>query len=484
MHGTIREIKVSELLNYYENPRHAIGRDEEDTLKKLFAAVGNQYMLNLAEDIQKNGLLGNQQIVVVHSEDEQKYVVYEGNRRIAAIKMLLDPESFDFLDRATIERAKRIAQGGEIPEAVNCYITDEQEAFLIMERVHSGEDKGRGTKQWTPREKEAFIVRQGNKKSLSYLVSFYIKRYFDGFDITLVLPFTTIQRIFNNREVKNMIGLDVSDESTFTRERMQLIIDASKWIAAEAGASGIAVTRLFNKARVIEDNLLPWIRDYMQNCADKAGKKDAEDKPQQDGTAGTAEAGDAGNRDEGVSAAADSGANGGTNASGQNNHGVAGNGTSGGSESASSGSTDGTAAGAGSGGDRNLPYFFRGLQYGALDPNDADSHGVAAVCRELQLFSDKKIVAICPIAAAFLVRTIIEQAIKYYSKKHCIQGQNKLIWEDIKNLTNLSKIIDKYKRNLHNYITDTSMRQYFMALFGNYEDNIDPLNWVIHRPAG
>ena len=50
-------------------------------------------------------------------------------------------------------------------------------------------------------------------------------------------------------------------------------------------------------------------------------------------------------------------------------------------------------------------------------------------------------------------------------------------------LTKLSKIIDKYKQNLHNYITDTNMRQYFVALFGNYEDNIDPLNWVIHRPA-
>lgn len=118
-----------------------------------------------------------------------------------------------------------------------------------------------------------------------------------------------------------------------------------------------------------------------------------------------------------------------------------------------------------------------------MNPNDADTHGVAAVCRELQLFSDRKLVAACPIAAASLVRAIIEQAIKYYSKKHCIQGQDKLIWEDIRNLTKLSKIIDKYKQNLHNYITDTNMRQYFVALFGNYEDNIDPLNWVIHRPA-
>ena len=25
--------------------------------------------------------------------------------------------------------------------------------------------------------------------------------------------------------------------------------------------------------------------------------------------------------------------------------------------------------------------------------------------------------------------------------------------------------------------------RYFTALFGDYEKNVDPLNWVVHRPA-
>ena len=140
-------------------------------------------------------------------------------------------------------------------------------------------------------------------------------------------------------------------------------------------------------------------------------------------------------------------------------------------------------SGTSAGGSRNTPYFFQGINYSALNPNDADSHGVSAVCRELHLFSDKRLVATFPIAATFLVRTAIEQSIIYYSKKHNIQGQNKLIWEDIKGINKLSSIINKYKTNLPNYITDTSIRQYFTQLFGNYEDNVDPLNWVVHRPA-
>lgn len=467
MPGVIQEIKISELVNYFENPRHAIGSNEEDTLKKLFDAVGIQYMLNLAEDVQKNGLLGNQQIVVVYSETAQKYIVYEGNRRVAAIKLLMDPDLFGFLDRVTIEKAKKIGQEGNIPDVVNCYVTDEQEAYFIMERLHSGEDKGRGIKQWTPREKEIFKVRQSHVKNLSYLIDYYVKNYFDGLDITTILPFTTIQRIFNNREVRRLIGLDISDESTFTIAKMQLVIDASMWIVSEADSSGTAVTRLFNKARAIEDRLLPWIQEYIKNHIDEPEKGNPEDCSEQGKIAGVGNTGDSDNSSDTT----------GSNGTGEDD------------DRDNSGRTRRTTGDAGSnpstttGGSRNLPYFFQGINYGALNPNDSETHGVTAICRELQLFSDRRLVSVYPIASTFLVRSIIEQAIIYYSKKHNIQGQNKLIWEDIKTISKLSGIIERYKRNLPNYITDTVMRQYFTSLFGNYEDNVDPLNWVVHRPS-
>ena len=470
MSGVIQTLKISELVNYYENPRHAIGSSEEDTLKKLFEAVGLQYMLNLADDVQRNGLLGNQQVVVVYSEVVQKYVVYEGNRRVAAIKLLLAPERFDFLDRAFIEKAKKIKHRGGVPEVINCYITDEQEAFFIMERLHSGEDKGRGIKQWTSREKEAFKVRQSHEKKVSYLIDFYVKKYFDGFDITTILPFTTIQRIFNNPEIKKGIGLNIADESSFTRARMQLIIDASKWIVSEAEEADVAVTRLFNKARAIEDKLMPWIHQYTQeartddNSATEPKKSVAMENQ---GETKQTEGGETIPR--------------GSNATDLSNITHVGGGKDG-QRDVTIGSGENGWKGS-LGGNRNLPYFFQGLDYSRLNPNDADTHGVSEVCRELQLFSEKRLVATYPIATTFLVRAVIEQSIVYYSKKHNIQGQNKLIWENIKDIGKLSKIIDNYKRNLPNYITDATMRQYFKNLFDNYEDNVDPLNWVVHRPS-
>ena len=82
------------------------------------------------------------------------------------------------------------------------------------------------------------------------------------------------------------------------------------------------------------------------------------------------------------------------------------------------------------------------------------------------------------------MRAIIEQAIIYYSKNHKIQGSDQLIWSRIeKDSGKLSRIIANYIKNLPNYITDTNVQQYFNKLFKDYSDNIDPLNWVIHRPA-
>lgn len=106
--GKIKTIKLNNILNSNENPRHELGNDEIDTLKKLFDTVGFQNMLNLAEDIVKNGLVGSQKITVVYSEELSKYVVYDGNRRIAALKLLHNSNKFTFLDQTSLNKVEKI----------------------------------------------------------------------------------------------------------------------------------------------------------------------------------------------------------------------------------------------------------------------------------------------------------------------------------------------------------------------------------------
>lgn len=131
MVGKVQRIKIDKLINWFDNPRHDVGKNEIDTLEKLFNAVGTQYMLNLARDIQENGLLGNQHIVVVHSKKLDKYVVYEGNRRVAALKLLLHTSRFKFLDKETIKKVKEISRKATMRDELDCYVTNEEDAFLL-----------------------------------------------------------------------------------------------------------------------------------------------------------------------------------------------------------------------------------------------------------------------------------------------------------------------------------------------------------------
>ena len=105
------------------------------------------------------------------------------------------------------------------------------------------------------------------------------------------------------------------------------------------------------------------------------------------------------------------------------------------------------------------------------------------MCRELQIMSERKLVGNMPMSAIFLTRTIIEQSLIFYAKKHKVQGQDKYIWKEIEGIVKLSKIIDKYNRNLSNYITDSNMRDYFTKLFADYNETVNPMNWVVHRPT-
>ena len=319
------------------------------------------------------------------------------------------------------DKVKKIVSGPgvDLSTSLNCYVTDETEAFFIMERLHSGEDHGRGLKSWDAREKENFKVRQGNKQSLSNLIYLYVQKYCDGLDITTILPFTTIQRIFNNRKVRTKIGLDVSNEATFTPDRINLVVEASKWIVAESDNSQMSITRLFNTSDTISDKLCPWIDTYHSthpaptydyNSSDDSLTENSDDTLKEPPFANESHPNSAPPSSPEPSVPKD-----------KDNSPSASN-SSDPSKSSSAPSPVHSPSSTSSGGTKNQPYFFQGLDYSKLDPNDSTSHGVSAVCRELQLFSDKKLVSTYPLASAFLTRSIIEQSIKYYSQQHYIQA--------------------------------------------------------------
>lgn len=282
----VERIEVEKIDNYFENPRHEIGLNEFDTLRKLFDVAGHQNMINLAQDIYANGLVNASLITVVKQNDNNKYTVYEGNRRVACIKLILHPEQFGFLSKNQIDRINKMKKDKPSKvdlSQVECLVTDEEDAFFIMQRLHSGEDKGKGPKAWNPREQETFLIRTSPKANITIanVISAKYEEFFNE-DIQKKMAYTNIQRLFNNLEVKEALGIEKGNMESITRKQINLIRDVIDEVNSMAEAQQFSISRKFNKRKIIEETLLPIIENLKkrsveekEEVADNVNKEEA-----------------------------------------------------------------------------------------------------------------------------------------------------------------------------------------------------------------
>ncbi|PIJ98220.1 hypothetical protein [Lysinibacillus sphaericus] len=263
-----KTIKLNNILNYDENPRHDIATNQQDTLKKLIDKVGAQYMFNLTKDIYINGLIAANVPVVVWDESQKKYIVYEGNRRIACLKILENPSLIEGFNNPLKDRIEKMKSENTSNYSTNvqCLVTSKEHAFFIMERIHAGEDKGRGLKAWSSKEKQVFDQRKNGESSIELIISQLNKQYL-GEDITQKIAFTNLQRFFNNRAVKKALGIK-NNTDEISKDVIILINYLIDEAIKKSEMEKVSLSRLFNKSRDIEDFFIPIITDYSNSQID------------------------------------------------------------------------------------------------------------------------------------------------------------------------------------------------------------------------
>lgn len=524
-----KEVAVQELLLDEENPRFASSILVKESTNKITQEMIIEHLLRysdvikLAQRINEVGELHGSEIITCTKKGD-KFVVLEGNRRTCACKLLLDrkliPEqyrsNFPFITehaKANIEKVMVTIYPDR--ESVQAYLSDRHIA---------------GVRRWSALEKNNYymnlFLQYGNVESVKKhtsdsvsVVTKSIKKYQFFMDVFNILKskYTSleIEKIdylpMVDRFMDTLVGDDeeVGLNLEIDYEKLQYLCIPEKRDVYDKILLKIGEAFLVRKERrlcgdgelpkvvgseiygkndqkrlILEDIRIPGLYSLIQQyksdgkteTSGAEGDKKTDSAVKNDTSEGTENGASKNAGEDSASREGDMSKDSAQTANGEKNGNT--------SSNEDKGKEDNKQE-RGAGGNSNLPYFFQGLNYHNLDPNDSDSHGVSRVCKEIQLFSNRKLVDNFPMAAAFLTRTIIEHALIYYSKKHKIQGQNKFIWEDISNngkAIKLSLIINKYKSNLANYILDIKMREYFTDLFGDYNTNVNPLNWVVHRP--
>lgn len=171
----------------------------------------NDNILPLAKDIVANGLNEIELIALIPDEnsddDAPAYFVAEGNRRVCALKLLLDP------DRAPTKLKKafeQLAAGWAGMDPLQCALYESREAVdPWLTRIHDGEQDGIGRRKWNADQSQRHSGSAKNKIAMHMLdyaeeSGLISKEARKG-------KLTTATRYLTKKPVQDAFGLDVSD---------------------------------------------------------------------------------------------------------------------------------------------------------------------------------------------------------------------------------------------------------------------------------
>lgn len=212
----ITELSIENLVLWTDNPRIVSVETEKDAILQLFQkdAPG---MFNLIKDICENGLLSANNLLV-SPVPNGKFLVIEGNRRISALKCILDP---DILKDTPFETySKKILKLNKenlnlIKNRIKCSVDSKESQIMQLEKIHNGEMKGTGRIEWGSFEKDKFMSTYKNNfqsAKISTLLLTYLEENPSTIDekismcIRSISP-TNIDRLLGFSIVKKHLGL-------------------------------------------------------------------------------------------------------------------------------------------------------------------------------------------------------------------------------------------------------------------------------------
>lgn len=224
--GEYKTLSLSHLRVNPQNPRYRNPRiSESDAILALFKEIKNnpetasQYMLNLIDDIVKNGInLAELPIVIPDPLDQNIYQVMEGNRRIAALKLLYFPDLAAKIFQAESRSLKRLEgfrkvflnQYQEQYKEVLCVVfPSPKEVTHWIYLRHTGENEGRGVASWDKMAKDNFRLRVSAREHTlgTQIVQALMERDYIKTDLPVAL--STLERMVRDPDVASKLHIEI-----------------------------------------------------------------------------------------------------------------------------------------------------------------------------------------------------------------------------------------------------------------------------------
>jgi hypothetical protein len=210
-----RTVSIADLRLDGQNPRLEPATGEREIIEKLIADQGDK-LLNLADDIATHGQSPIERVLCIQGP-KSSYIVVEGNRRVATLKLLNNP---DLTDRpGYADRFRAIARGKAPPTSVPIVLAPNRDAAKHWQELrHAGEMGGRGTVSWNAEAVQRFRRTPGTDADRGMRFADAIEQAFPGnqslmTDLRAVRRqrITTLGRLAKDPTYRYRAGVDITD---------------------------------------------------------------------------------------------------------------------------------------------------------------------------------------------------------------------------------------------------------------------------------
>lgn len=215
-----KTINITQLLLNQRNPRFDVQKGQREAIKVMLQDQGDK-LFRLSNDIVERGTNPSDLTMVKPSKKAKNmYEVLEGNRRISAIKILIEPELAKLTgNKALSKRYKELSKTfRKNPiDKLNCVIfKDDDRADHWVELKHTGENQGVGTVGWDGSAKARFRERRGKPNPALQVLDFMkdnakldrkTQESLDNFNVSV----TNLNRLLGDLYVRDFLGLEIKD---------------------------------------------------------------------------------------------------------------------------------------------------------------------------------------------------------------------------------------------------------------------------------
>ena len=253
----VKTIKLTSLFVNTENYRFESLTSQKEAIDKMVEDQGDK-LYSLVDDIVTNGLSPVDLIIVTPNEDNNKYIVLEGNRRRTSLKLLNNPTIVD--DKHVSLRKKFQKLQKEKPNAISelrnitCAVFENPtEADIWIKRKHAGELNGIGTVTWNAQQKQRFEEKTEGKSSIPLQIITLLKsqeNVSDAIKDSLSkLNITNLQRLMSDPYVREHLGLEINNGTLVSKIEVSEVVKGLVKVVTDILNPEFKVSEIYNREK-------------------------------------------------------------------------------------------------------------------------------------------------------------------------------------------------------------------------------------------